>query len=741
MTAISESGVSKASFADDEIRVDGLDKVSGRALYAADASRPGMLWAAFVRSTVPHARIVRIDSAAARQLPGVHAVLTGAEIGEHFLGRALLDWPVLAVDRVRFIGDTIAAVAAETRVGAEEAARRIEVTYDELPASFTPSASLAPEALVLHEHPERYPFLGPKRRPVPHPNVQGYDLVVRGDVEAAFAKAERTFEDRYTLPAFHGGYIEPRATLVWLDEEDVAHVFSTNKSPFALRAQLAACTGRPQDSFVIEADYIGGDFGAKGLSIDEFQCFYLAQATHRPVKYVRPYIEDMQATNLRHPTEISIRSGVMRDGTLVALDIRVRYNGGAYAAGKPIPTLLPGGTIKTPYKMDAVRFERTSVYTNTVPSGHVRAPGDVQIVFALESHMDRIASELQLDPLAFRRRNVIEDEHTPDVDGTFYPEPRGAAVLDALRTATNWDAPPVPGRARGLALSVRHIGGGNGVIVLRLQPHGGIDIRTGWADQGSGLLTALQRILSAEFGIDRKRITLSRVTTAAAPEDPGAGGSRGTHVMGQAALAAAAQLRAALDDIGWNGAAGSWDEAVDRLRDAELVEFTGTYSSGHGDHAGDWSNFSGYAVELSVDRETGEIDLHSVLLVADTGTVINPLGHRGQLDGGFAFGIGYALTEEIVMEDGRLVNASFADYKIPCQRDMPPFRVIQLPPTGGQGPFGAKAVGESAQSAIAPAIANAVATACGVRLRTLPLTAERIFDGLAILTRSPERPG
>ena len=347
-----------------------------------------MLWAAFVRSTVPHARLVKVDASAALEMPGVHAVLTGADIGEHFLGRALLDWPVLAIDRVRFIGDTVAAVAADTRFIAEEAARLIDVTYDELPPSFTPSASLAPNALVLHEQPERYPFLGAKRRPVPHPNVQGYDLVVRGDLDAAFAKADCIIEDDYTIPAFHGGYIEPRATLVWIDEESIAHVYSTNKAPYALRAQLAACTGRPKESFVIEADYIGGDFGAKGLSIDEFQCFYLAQATKRPVKFVRTYIDDMQATSLRHPTEISIRSGVMSDGTLVALDISVRYNGGAYAAAKPIPTLLPGGTVKTPYKMDAVRFERTSVYTNTVPSGHVRAPGDVQIIFAIESHMD-----------------------------------------------------------------------------------------------------------------------------------------------------------------------------------------------------------------------------------------------------------------------------------------------------------------------------------------------------------------
>ena len=199
-----------------------------------------------------------------------------------------------------------------------------------------------PDGPLLHEHPEKYPFLGAKRRAVPHPNVQGYDVVIRGNLEDAFARADRIFEDEYSTPAFHGGYIEPRATLVWLDGDDVAHVHSTNKAPFALRAQLAACTGRPKESFVIETNYIGGDFGAKGLSIDEFQCYYLARATQRPVKFVRTYMDDMQATNLRHPAEISIRSGVMCDGTLVALDIRVCYNGGAYAAAKPIPTLSTG---------------------------------------------------------------------------------------------------------------------------------------------------------------------------------------------------------------------------------------------------------------------------------------------------------------------------------------------------------------------------------------------------------------
>src|SRR5579875_3533224 len=399
----------------DEIRVEGREKVSGQARYAADFTMEGMLWAAFLTSPVPHAKIVRIDATKAKEYPGVVAVLTGRDIGERRLGRVLFDWPVLAYEKVRFIGDYVAAVAAQTREAAQEATRLIEVEYEELPAIF---------------HPEGYAYNGKQRPPVPHRNMQGYKVVAHGDVAAGFAQAARIFEHTFTTPRYFAGYIEPRATLVWIDGDDVVHVITTNKSPYGLRQQIAICTGLPPEKIVVEPAFIGGDFGSKGLSVEEFQCYYLARATGRPVKYVRTYPEDIQSTNVRHASKITLRTGVDHDGKFVAFEARLLFDGGAYAAGKPIPDLIPGLPMKTPYNFRNSRIERICAYTNTVPGGHVRAPADIQTFFALESHVDMIARELGVDPLEFRLRNVIRGDEV-DVDGTAYHEARAADVLEA----------------------------------------------------------------------------------------------------------------------------------------------------------------------------------------------------------------------------------------------------------------------------------------------------------------------
>jgi carbon-monoxide dehydrogenase large subunit len=717
-----------ALLAQDELRVEGRAKVSGEAKYAADFQMPGLLWAAFLRSPVPHARIARIDTSAARSLAGVHAVLTGADVGEHYYGRALFDRPVIATDRVRFIGDTVAAVAAETREIAEAAVLAIEVEYDGLPAVFEPHEALAAGAPALHERFHEYPYLGKQRPVTSHPNIHGHAVESKGDVEEGFRAAARVFEHRFKTPRYQGGFIEPRATLVWIDDGGIVHVVSTNKSPFLLRQQLAVCTGLAPESIVVEQAHIGGDFGAKGFSMDEFPCYYLARATGRPVKYVKTYLDDMQTTNVRHPAEITIKTGVDRDGRFTAMDVRVLYNGGAYAAGKPVPTLLPGGSAKSPYAIPHMRQERTSVYTNTIPSGHVRAPGDIQIHFAIESHVDMIARELGIDPLDFRRRNAIGEGET-DVDGTAYCEPRAVAVLEELRRCLA--APLEPGRSRGIALAVRHIGGGNTSVDLVLERSGTVRAISGIADQGGGQLTMLQRVVAAALEIPLERVRAEAGATDAAGFDLGAGGSRGTHVIGQAAIAACTALREALDGAGWDGSAASWDRAVAALlgeRPSHAV--TGAYTSGHHEHEPVYSNFAGYLVELSLDRETGAFTLHEIVLVADVGTIVNPVAHQGQLAGGVVFGLGSGAIEELIVENGKIVNLNLGDYKLPTSADVPPLRTILLPPTGGPGPFGAKMAGEVSTSGVAPAIANAVAAACGARVTELPVTAERVFQEL-----------
>jgi carbon-monoxide dehydrogenase large subunit len=738
-------------FAADERRVDGDAKVSGAAQYTADFSLPGMLWAAFVASPLAHARIVAIDSSEARALPGVHAVLTGADIGEHFFGRRLCDWPVLALERVRFIGEFVAAVAADTPAIAEAAAALIQVEYDELPPLFDTETALDAGAPVLHEHPERYPFMFPHRPVHAHKNVQGHGVLTVGDVDAAMMRADRIFEHAFTTPRFHGGYLEPRATLVWV-EDGTIHIVSTNKSPYLLRQQFAVCTGVPEERIVVHPSFIGGDFGAKGLSIEEFPCYYLAAATGRPVKTVRAYVDDIRSTNVRHASRTHVRTGVMNDGTIVAQDVDVLFDGGAYAAGKVLPSVLPGLDPKLPYRFPNFRLERTAVYTNTIPGCFIRVPGDVQIMFALESSLDMVAEALRLDPLELRRRNAIV-EGDLDIQGGLILEPRASEVLALLERESRWSTPLAPGRGRGMSFTLRHIGIGKTNAQLLPQANGDIVVRTGTTEQGMGILTVLQRVVAVDLGIPFERVRAVRGDTVESAFDPGVGAARTTHISGQAALDACRQLRQALEAaacvlageparaltlsggafvardgtvrVGWNDAIGALLAA-----NGGAVTITGTYDSEHGPATPEYNDFVAYAVEVTVDRETGAFTIDDVVLVADVGTIINPVAHRGQIDGGFVFALGSATMEELHVEDGRITNLSFADYKLPTTMDIPPLRVALIEETTGPGPFGARAAGELNLSGVAPAIANAVAAACGARITTLPITAERIYAAL-----------
>ena len=733
MTSTTERTRTAASaerFRDDEFRVDGSLKTSGQAMYTSDFRMPGMLWADFLPGTMAHAKIVSIDTAAARAMPGVHAVLTGRDIGERYFGRRLCDWPVLSIDRVRFIGEFVAAVAAETPQIAAAAVAAIAVEYEELPGLFDPDEALRPDAIVLHEHPEKYPFMFPRRPQHPHPNIQGYGKTTIGDAEAGLARAERVFEHTFTTPRYHGGYIEPRATMVWIDSAGIVHVISTNKSPFSLREQLAVTTGLPQERFVVHPSYIGGDFGAKGLSVEEFPCYYLAAASGRPVKFVRNYLDDIRSTNVRHASKITVKTGVDKDGRVIALHVNALFDGGAYAAGKVIPTILPGPETKFPYAIPNQTLERTAVYTNSVPGGFMRAPGDIQCVFAAESAIDLVARELGIEPLEFRKLNCAR-EGDLDVEGHSYLAARGAEVLNVLERESGWGTPLPPGRGRGVAFAVRHIGVGKSSLNLLLMPNGNVEVHTGTTEQGMGILTVLNRVVAVDLGIDSARVRVGRGGTDVVPFDPGVGASRTTHILGGAVLDATQQLRKDLEAAGWPRI--GWDTAAAALIAAhggEAVVYTGTFDGQphHGDPQ--YNNFNGYVVEVTVDRETGAFTLDNVTFCVDAGTIINPVAHRGQIDGGFMMGLGHSTTEELIVEEGRIANLTFADYKLPCQKDMPPLHVHVLESNRGPGPFGARAIGEVNTSAFGPALANAVEAACGVRITQLPVTAERIYAAL-----------
>ena len=687
-------------------------------MYTADYARDDMLWAAFVASPYAHAEIVRIDTAAALAIDGVRAVVTGADIGERFIGITLSDWPILAYEKVRFIGEFVVAVAADTRELAERGAAAIEIEYKELPGSFDAEASIAPGAPLFHADDSKFTFAGPKRPPRPHPNMQGYDLVTKGDTATALANADHIFEHTFHTPRFHAGYIEPRATLVWFDD-DVLHVISPNKNPFRLRDMIAQTVGIPMEKVVIEPSFIGGEFGAKGLTIEEFPLIYLARATGRAVKYVRTHADDVRSTHVRHASKVTVKLGTTKTGKITAIDIRALFDGGAYGGGKSGPAVLPGRAPKLPYAVDHARVERISAYTNTIPGAFVRAPGALQIIFGVESLVDMAARELGIDPLEFRLLNAVALGDT-DFEGNPYADPRPHVILERMREAMGWDEPAPAGRGRGVALTARHIAGGKTGMVVTAKADGSFAVDTGSTEPGVGTFTVIQRVLAAELDVDPERITVTRGATGSVPFDPGIGGSKGTLLLGRAALDAAHKLQAEL--------------AKPNVSYPVRVVGEGEYTHKHGEPM--WVNFAGYGVELSVDRDTGAMKIHEVVHVADIGTVINPIAHRGQIDGGFMMGFGHAVTEELFVEEGRIVNVMLSDYKLPCQLDMPPLRVIYLEPGDGPGPYGARAAGEFNISGVAPAIANALHECCGIRLDRINLTAERIFDALQAVPAS-----
>ncbi|HEY1296154.1 MAG TPA: xanthine dehydrogenase family protein molybdopterin-binding subunit [Chloroflexota bacterium] len=737
-----------------EYRVEGPLKVTGSARYTADMALPGMLWLAYTRSDRPHARIVSVDVSAARQLTGVHAVLTGADIGDVALGRRLLDWPALARDRVRIIGDRIAAVAAESREIAEEAASLVRVEYEDLPL-VTLENALDDDAPVLHPDIDTYRVLsGGKRPKTPHPNIHGYAVVEKSEtgesLESVFERADHVFEHTFSTAREFQGFLEPRACVVWIDEEGRIRIINTNKSPAAVRQQLATALDLPESQIVIDTTFIGGDFGGKGLSIDEFTCVFLARATGRPIKAVMAYVDELQASNSRHSAIMHLRTAVSKDGKFLAHASEAIIDGGAYAAGKVSPALVvPAHNTLTAYHVPVTRLEAKAVYTNSIPGGSMRAPGDPQSMFASECHVDMIAQALGMDPIELRRRNALRDGD-PSVTGERVHRARALEVLDALERESRWSTPLPDGKGRGVSLGVRHIGAGATAIVMRLLEGGEVEVITGVADQGGGAYTVLRRVAAAVMSVDPRRVIIRHSDTAGPAPDPGVGGQRTTHVLGRAAQAGATEMKARLEELaaeamGWPAgevrleddhfvageSSAPFEEVAEQINRGPTVEVRGAYDGTHKPgEPGDFE-FAGYVVQAAVDRDTGSVAIDDVVLVADVGTIINPVAHQGQLDGGLMFGIGAALMEDLSVQEGRITTPSLGDYKMPCQMDTPPFRTVLIhDPTAGPGPLGGKAAGELTNTSVAPAVANAVAAACGARLTQIPLTAERIHAAL-----------
>jgi CO/xanthine dehydrogenase Mo-binding subunit len=732
-------------------RADGIEKVSGQTRYAADVHRASILWGKILRSPYPHAKILRVDTSKALKVAGVKSIVTGEDAKDWYIGKQIRDMPVLCQDVVRFVGDRVAAVAAETPDAAEEAINVIEVAYEELPAVFDPLEAIKADAPLLHENVAAYP--GAPKDTLALDTHNGLTRLAwrKGDVDRGFQEADLILEHTFRIPARHQGYIEPHASMVAVEDDGRVQVWTSAKNPFGVRTQLANAIGMAEERICINVVNVGGEFGGKGDAVDLPIAYLLARRSGRPVKLVMTYAEELTAGNPAHPTHITIRSGVKRDGRIVARTLRAFHASGAYGALKSKASLATGHYVGVPYRVENGAFEFLQIYTNTVPGGYYRSPGAIATVFALESHTDLLAKELGMDPAEFRLKNLIA-EGEEDAVGQPLHDVRFREVFQAALNAADWKKPKPGHVGRGIALTARHISGGDTGLVLTIEADGTLTLLSPTVDQGSGTHTILRQLVAEEMRVSINQVRVNIGDTDIAPKDSGVRASRVTYVAGRTVVQACQTLRKKLaehasrllechpSDVEYGGSM-FWlrqepeqEVSLKRL----LAPLDGRVSVSvyedypYPDHV---SYLCAQVAEVEVDRETGAMRVRRIVSAHDVGTIINPVGHQGQIDGSAVMGFGQGVMEELVMENGRVTTNNLGDYKLPTIKDIPELKTVLLESPGGVGPLNAKPIGEFANNCPPAAIANAVADAVGVRLFDLPITAAKIYEALEAKSR------
>ena len=739
------------------VRGEGPDKVTGKSVFAADVVLPGMLWGKALRSPFPHARIVSIDTAQARAVPGVHAVITAADLPEALVGRRLRDMPVLARDRVRFAGEKVAAVAADDLDAAEEALLLIDVEYEELPQVFDAEEAMTPGAPVLHS--AMLAYQGLPQPPSGLDNVFAHITWGKGEVDQGFAESDLVFEHSYNAQLMHQAYIEPHACVVSVEPSGMVQAWVNNKDPYVLRGQLAAVWNIPEERIVLNPCNIGGDFGGKGSFMDVPLCYYLSLHSGRPVKMVMDYIQELMAANPRHPAVMTIKTGVKRDGTLWARQARVVFDSGAYGAFKPTVYLRGADHLCGVYRIPHARIDSYMVYTNNVPKGHMRSPAKPQVVFAVESHMDVIARELEMDPLEFRLKNVLKEGDSSPV-GHVWQQVRAEDTLKRAAEAAGWSRPKAADSGtkagtltgRGMAITDLAQGVGQFAAKVSIAADGRPRLHMALWDTGTGSHTVLRQMVAEVLTVPVDEVDIELLDTASMPFSSGSGGTRVTYTAGQAVVGAARELRRRLirtaaplldspeEDVSLQS--GRLVVGPSPLRPAYYRTISIGEAVAHADGESlvaeydvaseppDITSFCTQVAEVEVDPETGQVTVGRIVTAHDVGTVLNPLLHQGQVEGGVIQGLGYALMEELQTEDGHISTLSFGDYKIPTSNDIPELVTVLVEGQSGPAPYASKGIGESSNIPVAGAIANAVADATGARITSLPLTAEKVLAAI-----------
>jgi CO/xanthine dehydrogenase Mo-binding subunit len=732
-------------------RIEGEGKVTGQTKYAADLRFEDLLWAKVLRASVPHARIVNVDTSKAKALKGVRAVLTGADVKDIFVGTRVKDQPVLAFDKVRTCGDAVAAVAAESEAIADEAIGLIDVEYEELPYVEDPVEALKPTAPLIHEDRNKYRNAAKLPEGMPSHNLQSYVLWKNGDIEAGFQKSARIFEHTFRTPLSHHGYIEPCACTVHVHEDGRVEVWPSNKGPWGLRDQMAEDFGVPKEKIKIHIVHVGGDFGAKASLIDVPVTYYLSKATKRPVKLVFDYTDELLAGGHRHPAILSLRTGVDQNGNFTAIKAVIHFSGGAYGSQKANPqvTVLGGRRLASMYRVPAISCETYCSYTNQVPCTQTRTPGSPQVVFAFESQMDIIAKEMGIEALELRRRNILHDGDANPM-GEQWSDILMGDVLERVVKTSGWKKGGAKkNRGWGMALYDRGTPEGKASSALTLEADGKVNILTGVPDVGPGYYTVSQQMVCETLGLPPEKVGVVFKDTDSLPFDPGTGGSKQTNTSGHAVNQSADEVREKLINLAARELGCQPDEIRQQggkltapnkksTTTQKMIELAVKENGGPVFHLTNFvpkdmpkvTGFAAQVAEVEVDPTTGGVTVLNLTTAHDTGTVLNHLTLTGQIEGGVVTGFGFAVMEENPMVDGKIATLTLGEFKLPCIADVPPLKTVLVESPTGPTPFGGKAIAENPNVPTAAAIANAIADACGARLFELPLSAEKIYWAL-----------
>ncbi len=747
-------------------RPDAVEKVTGTAKYADDLSFPGMLYGATLRSPYPYARIKRIDTSKAKALPGVRAVLTHEDVpGRKVHGLVHKDWPVLCWDVVRYVGDAVAIVAADTQEIADEALKLIEVEYEPLEPVTTPLQALQPDAPVLHpEHPTG--------------NLLKHIKVRHGNVEQGFAEADVIVERTFHTPRTEHAFLEPECSVAVPAGYDEEHpkltIYVGSQIPYADREQVAAALGLPEDAVRIRATMIGGGFGGKEDITAQIHAALLAQATGRPVKILYTRAESLRVHPKRHPTQIRVKMGARRDGTITAVEATLYGDTGAYASlGDKVMTRATTHATG-PYAVPHAKIDCFAMYTNNPPAGAFRGFGVTQSAFAVESTIDILAEALGMDPVELRRKNALR-VGTTTATGQVLRESVGLLqcmdlVERKVRELTGgedpWQPRPVPGaphkvRAWGFAAAFKNTGLGGGAPdkataeVVAFED-GSVEVRIASAEIGQGLVGVLAQIAAEELGLPFHRVRVYLSDTDITPDGGPTTASRQTFVSGNACRFASRRLREALALVAaerldappdalvfeegmvrYNGKGVTFREVVRWAREegrdtAMQYEYWApkTQPLGEGGDMHVAFSFGVQAAEVEVDTETGEVKVLRVVSAHDVGRAINPLALLGQIEGGIVMGLGNALTEHFIVEEGQPWVRRLGQYRMPGIAHMPKMISFIVEDEVSSGPFGAKGVGELSSIPTSPAITNAIYNAVGVRILTLPVDQDALLRAI-----------